>query len=123
MPKVPKKADSIRATAGHERFDIRKIFDLPLEVTVGEFLDRSDTTIREMAFKMQRSTSKYRVKRPKPIRNKEENQAVSNAVINFSSQPPLITAKVSEDDGMSLPLMISSCVLNQHLSKTLLDVG
>lgn len=122
VPKIPKKADSIRAMAGHERFDIRKIFDLPLEVTVGEFLDRSDTTIREMAFNMQRSTPRYQVKRPKPIRD-EENQAVSNVVTNFSSQPPPITTKVSEDDGMSVPLMISSWVLNQHLSKTLLDGG
>ena len=52
---------------GHGRFDIGKIFDLPLEVTVGEFIDRSNTTIREMAFNMQRSTPKYRVIRPKPI--------------------------------------------------------
>lgn len=43
VPKIPKKADSIRALAGHERFDIKKIFDRPLEVTVGEFFDRSDT--------------------------------------------------------------------------------
>lgn len=89
VPKIPKKADSIRAMAGHERFDIRKIFDLPLEVAVGEFLDRSNTTIREMAFNMQRSTPRYRVKRPKPIRD-EENQAVSNAVtISFHSHPQL----------------------------------
>lgn len=41
------------AMTGQERFDIRKIFNLPLEVTVGEVLDRSDTAIREMAFNMQ----------------------------------------------------------------------
>ena len=53
VPKIPKKADSIRAMTGSERFDIKKIFNLPLEVTVGEFLDRSDSTIREMAYNMQ----------------------------------------------------------------------
>ena len=109
--------------AGHERFDIRKIFDLLLEVTVGEFLHRLDTTIHEMAFNIQRSTPRYRVKRPKTIRDEEENEAVSNAVTNFSSQPTPITTKVFEDDGMSLPLMISLWVLNKHLSKTLLDCG
>ena len=123
LPKVPKKPDSIRAIAEYKTFDIAKIFDLPLEVTVEEFLDCSDTTICEMAFNMQRSTHRYRVKRPKSILNKKENQAVSNVVTNFSSQPPPITAKVSEDDWMSLPLMISSWVFNQHLSKTLLDGG
>ncbi|MCJ1348186.1 hypothetical protein MMC31_006417, partial [Peltigera leucophlebia] len=45
VPKIPKKADSIRAMTGTERFDIKKIFDLPLEVTVREFLDRSNSTI------------------------------------------------------------------------------
>lgn len=124
VPKIPKKADSIRAMTGSERFDIKKIFDLPLEVTVGEFLDRSDSTIREMAYNMQRSTPRYRVKKSKVIRDEEEeNHAVSNAITNLASRPPPITAKVSEDDGMSIPLMISSWVLNQHLSRTLLDGG
>lgn len=67
LPKISKKADSIRAMAGHERFNIRKIFDLPLEVTVGKFLDCLNTTIREIAFNTQKSTLRYRVKRPKPI--------------------------------------------------------
>lgn len=49
IPKILKKADSIRAMTGQERFDIRKIFDLLLEVTVGEFFDRSETAIRDMA--------------------------------------------------------------------------
>ncbi|MCJ1346904.1 hypothetical protein MMC31_005124 [Peltigera leucophlebia] len=104
VPKIPKKADSIRAMTGSERFDIKKIFDLPLEVTVREFLDRSDSTIREMAYNMQRSTPRYRVKKSKVIRDEEEE----NHAVN---------------DGMSLPLMISSWVLNQHLSRTLLDGG
>lgn len=43
VPKIPNKADSIRAMTGYERFDIKRIFDLPLEVTVGNFRDRSDT--------------------------------------------------------------------------------
>ncbi len=121
VQKILKKADSMRAVAEHERLDIRNIFDLPIEVTFGEFFDHSDTTICEMAFNMQRSTPWYRVQRPKSIWDEEENQAVSNAVTNFSSQPPQITAKVSEDDGMSLPLMILLWVFNQYLSKTLLS--
>ena len=50
VPKIPKKADSIRAMTGSERFDIKKIFNLPLEVTVGEFFDRFDSTIRKMVY-------------------------------------------------------------------------
>ncbi len=43
--------------------------------------------------------------------------------MNLFSQLPSMTARVLEDDGMSFPFMISSWVLNQHLSKTLLDGG
>ncbi len=124
VPKIPQKADSIRGMTGQERFDIRKIFDLPLEVTVSEFLDRSDLAIREMAFNIQRSTPRYQVKKPGPIRDEEqEDVIVGKAGMNLFSQLPSITARVLENDGMSLPLMISSWVLNQHLSKTLLDGG
>lgn len=95
VPKIPKKADFIRGMTGQERFDIRKIFDLPLEVMVGEFLDRSDSAIREMAFNMQQSTPRYRVKKPGPIRDEEqEDIVVGKAAMNLSSQPSLITARV-----------------------------
>lgn len=68
--------------------------------------------------------SRYRVKKPKRVRDEEqENTMVGNAVINASIRLPPITARVLEDDGMSLPLMISSRVLNQYLLKALLDGG
>lgn len=34
------------------RFDIRKIFDMPIQLIFGELLDRSDTTIKVLAFNM-----------------------------------------------------------------------
>lgn len=42
----PKMSDPIRGKAGQSRFDVKKIFDLPLEITLGEFLDRSDITTK-----------------------------------------------------------------------------
>lgn len=45
IPKISKKANSIKAMTGQERFDIRKIFDLLLEVTDGKFFDHLDTAI------------------------------------------------------------------------------
>lgn len=54
-----KKRDFIMAIAKHERFDIKKIFDLLFEVTIREFFDHSNTKIYKIMFNMQRSTSRY----------------------------------------------------------------
>ena len=88
--------------------------------TLRKFLDCSNPAIRDIAFNMQRSVFRYWVKKRKPIRNKE-NQVISNVITNFSSQLPLMTAKVSENDGMSVSLIILLWVLNQHFSKSLFD--
>lgn len=45
MLKISKKADSIRGITEQKRFNIRKISDLLLKVTVGEFFDHSDLVI------------------------------------------------------------------------------
>ena len=50
--KGPKVPDPIRGMSDNSRFDIRKILDLPVEISVGELLDRSDTTIKELVYNM-----------------------------------------------------------------------
>lgn len=50
VPKISKNPDFIKAITEHKRFNIRKIFDLLLEVTIREFPDCLDTTICELAF-------------------------------------------------------------------------
>lgn len=91
-------------------------------MTIKKFSDYLDTTIREIAFNIQRFSPIYRVKRPKPIRD-EKNWAISDIVTNFSSPSLLITAKVFEDNGMSLSLMLSLYNLNQHLLSIFLNNG
>ena len=62
--KKPKLPDPIRGMVGRNRFDMRKILDTIVDITLGELLDRLDTTIKEMAHYMTRSTPRYRVKKP-----------------------------------------------------------
>ena len=80
-----------------ERFDIKKIFNLLLEVIVGKFLDCFDSTIHEIAYNMLQFTLRYQVKKFKVIRNKKkENHAVSNTITYLVSSPLPITAKSIE---------------------------
>ena len=62
---VPKLGDPIREMAGRTRFGVKKILDLPVEVTLGEFLDRSNVTIKELAYNMQKTTPRYRIRKVK----------------------------------------------------------
>ena len=52
-------SNPIKEIIGQSRFDVKKIFDLPLEITLGEFFDRSDITIKELAYNMQKIISHY----------------------------------------------------------------
>lgn len=99
--------------AGRSRFNVGKILDLPFEITVEEFLDKSDVSIKELAYNMQHSTSRYRVRKQKPT-----PAAVTMA---NSAIPPPIIANAYDDDGLSQPLMIESWVSDLKLTKTLLD--
>lgn len=118
-PKGPKGTDSIRGMAHRSRFDIGKILDLPLEITVGEFLDKSDVTIKELAYSMQRSTPRYRVRRQKaPVPAQNKSVTMANSAL-----PPPITANAYEDDGLSRPLMVEAWTTDLRLPKTLLDGG
>ncbi len=125
-PKGPKSTDPIRGMQSRSRFDISRILDLPLELTVGELLDRSDITIKDLAFNMQRSTPRYRIKRSK-VNAEGDTQEAENVqasmTISAAVLPPEVTARAYEDDGLSKPLMINSWIGTQRLPKSLLDGG
>lgn len=50
IPKILKKVDLIKAMTESEGFDMKKNFDLPLEITVEKFLDHSNLTICKMIY-------------------------------------------------------------------------
>lgn len=51
--------------AGQSRSDMKKIFDLLLEIRLGEFLDWSNIIIKELAYNMQKITPVIKSARPK----------------------------------------------------------
>lgn len=125
--KSPKVPDPIRGMANTSRFEIGNILNLPVQLSLGELLDRSDTTIRELAYNMQRATPRYRVKRANqaPQATQEVNEATANCATISAAviEAPEITAYAYEDDGLSQPVMITSWVYSTNLVKTLLDGG
>ncbi len=106
-----KSTDPIRGMQSRGRFDISRILDLPLELTVGELLDRSDITIKDLAFNMQRSTPRYRIKRSK-VNAEGDAQEAENVQVSMTISaavlPSEVTVRAYEDDGLSKPLMINS---------------
>ena len=70
----PKVSYLIRGMTSSARFDVKKILNLPVELSLGELLDRSDTTIKELAYAIQRATPRYQ--QAKEIRIKKERQEV-----------------------------------------------
>ena len=115
--KGPKLPDAIRGMVNRPRFDIGSIMDIPVQISLGELLDRSDSTIKELAYNMQRATPRYRVR-------KAADKAPGHAVLAASAiLPPPVTANAFEDDGESKPVMITSWVHSLRLPRTLLDGG
>jgi len=106
-----KSTDPIRGMQSRGRFDISRILDLSLELTVGELLDRSDITIKDLAFNMQRYTPRYRIKRSK-VNAEGDAQEAENVQVSMTISaavlPSEVTVRAYEDDGLSKPLMINS---------------
>ncbi|MCJ1470256.1 hypothetical protein MMC07_008901 [Pseudocyphellaria aurata] len=120
QPKRPRAVDPIRGMVGRPRFDVTKILDTEIFLTLGQLLDQSDLTVKELAYNMQRSTPRYRV-RPKTGRRpviSDNRMAMSASTIS-----PPVTTQAYEDDGHSKPMMITSWVKHFKLPKTLLDGG
>lgn len=74
----------IKGMAGQARFNVKKIFDLPLEITLREFLDQSDITIKELAYNIQKITPRYRICKAKSRKTSQVPPATSfNTVLHL----------------------------------------
>ena len=121
--KAPALPDPIRGMLGRQRCDVGDIMALPIQLTVGELLDRSDTTIKELAFHMQRATPRYRIKRQAKTNQAAAQQAGAVIAAAVPKEPPEITAHAYDDDGQSQPLMMTAWIGSVNPTKTLLDGG
>jgi len=105
-----KSTNSIKDMQSRDRFDISRILDLSLELTVEELLNRSDITIKDLTFNMQRSTLRYRIKRSK-INVEDDAQEAENVQVSMTISAAILSSKVTirayEDDDLSKSLMIN----------------
>ena len=122
--KGPKVPDPIRGMANESRFNVKQILNLPVQLSLGELLDRSDTTIKELAYAMQRATPRYRIRKQAAGTHGNQGGVQGSAIMAASALlPPDVTARAYEDDGQSKPVMITSWIKALKLVKTLLDGG
>ncbi|MCJ1349846.1 hypothetical protein MMC31_008088 [Peltigera leucophlebia] len=115
--KMPSRGDPIRGMESKPRFEINKILDTSIVSKIGEFLDCSDVAIKELAYSMQRSTPRYRVKKS-PIHKAGQQMTAHVAVY-----PPPIASTGFDDDKHSQPLVVTSWAQGLQMEKTLLDGG
>jgi hypothetical protein len=98
--------------------------DMAVTLPLGELLNESSHLRKEIAYGMQTTTPRYRVKKP-------GEPAPANAVIPRENRlygaqaafPPAITARAREDDGQAKPLFVTSWIDNIKCPKTLIDGG
>ncbi len=117
-----KSTNSIREMQSRDRFNISRILDLLLELTVEKLLNWSDIIIKDLTFNMQRSISRYRIKRSKI---NVEDQEAKIMQVSMSISAAILSSKVMirtyEDDDLSKSLMINFWIEIQRLSKSLLN--
>lgn len=65
ISKKLKSMNSIKDMQSRDKFNINRILDLSLELTVKKLLNQFNITIKNLAFNMQKSIFKYRIKRSK----------------------------------------------------------
>lgn len=83
------------------RFDINQILGTPVEIALGQLLDRSDQTIKEFAYAMQRTTPRYRVRKTTSEAEGEKESRGTFTLAASATIPPPITAQAYKNDGQS----------------------
>jgi len=108
MSKRLKFTNSIKEMQSCDRFNISRILDLLLELTVKKLLNQSDIIIKDLTFNMQRSTSRYRIKRLKiNIEDQEVKIMQVSMLISATILSSKVTIRAYKDDDLSKSLMIN----------------
>ena len=82
--KTPKIPDPIRAMSNQSCFNIDTIFSMPIKILLKELLDRSNITIKEIAYAMQRAIPQYHVRRTLKAKVVEEEPSIASLVLAAS---------------------------------------
>ena len=119
----PKQPDPIRGMVMNKRFDINQVLSLPIQISLGELLDRSDQTIKELAYNIKRATPRYRFRKNPSAPQAARTSANQATLAAAAMLPPHVTAFAYEDDGQSKPVMTTSWIHSTKFSRNLLDNG
>jgi hypothetical protein len=103
-----KSTNSIRGMQSRDKFNISRILDLSLELTVKKLLNQSDIIIKDLTFNMQRFISRYKIKRSKiNVKDQEAKIMQVSMLISAAILSSKVTVKAYEDDDLSKSLMIN----------------
>ena len=106
--KTSKMFDLIKDFLENERLQIEKIFRLSIIVKMRQLLNKSNTIREKLALSMQRSISRYRIKKSNKSKERQSNVAViANAMIDHQDSSVII-AQAYEDDEQSQSLMTTT---------------
>ena len=106
--KTSKMLDLIKDFLKDEKLQIEKILRLSIIVKMRQLLNKSNTIREKLTLSMQRSTSRYRVKKSNKSKKRQSNVAViANAVIDHQDSSAII-AQAYEDDEQSQSLMTTA---------------
>ena len=106
--KTSKMLDLIRDLLKDERLQIEKILRLSIIVKMRQLLNKSNTIREKLTLSMQRSISRYRIKKNNKSKERQSNVAViTNAVIDHQDSSIIIT-QIYENDEQSQSLMITT---------------
>lgn len=126
MPKIRKTCYPIRGLADKPPYNgVEQIFNQTVNITAGQFFNLLDTSVKQMAFSLQRCTPRHQVKKTKKLLTDDKNvinkSLVSSAMAKVTTGSPVITSQTHHDDGGSQPVMMTAYVNNLQMPKTLLD--
>ena len=115
--KTFKMFDFIRNLLKDERLQIEKIFRLFFIVKMKQLLNKSNIIREKLTLSMQRSISRYRVKKSNKNKKRQSNVVVIiNAMIDHQNSSIIIT-QTYEDDEQSQSLMITAWIKTIKFSK------
>ncbi|KAI9882298.1 MAG: hypothetical protein M1823_005958 [Watsoniomyces obsoletus] len=116
---------AIRAMQGSERYPITQALDLPITMSLKQYLDKSEAARKELAWMLQSTATKYRVKKVSKTGVIAGHPAAAATTQHYdpSFVPPPITANALKDDNQARAIFITSWIGKERLDRTLVDGG
>lgn len=122
MLKKLKSINLIKEMQSCDKFNISRILNLSLKLTVEKLLNQFNIIIKDLTFNMQRFILKYKIKRSKiNIKNQEVKIMQVSMIIFTAILSSKVMIRAYKNNNLSKSLMINFWIETQRLSKSLLN--